>query len=120
MIKVQRSLPQNILLVIALVLVFTSIGKQIFPFLGVQLIPESFAIYVAGIAITALGLGRYGLGSRPGSNWSSIPALRKGHKLIRTGPYSLVRHPIYIGLTFRIIGSAPAPDCKLESWQLHA
>lgn len=33
-----------------------------------------------------------------GNFWSSSVARREGHELVSTGPYGLVRHPIYTGL----------------------
>ena len=33
-----------------------------------------------------------------GALWSGGIALREGHKVVRTGPYALVRHPIYTAL----------------------
>ena len=41
-----------------------------------------------------------------GRNWSGFVTLKKDHKLIRTGPYKFVRHPIYTGLLMAAIGSA--------------
>ena len=41
-----------------------------------------------------------------GKYWSSMPAIKMDHKLIRTGPYNLVRHPIYTGILFGIAGTA--------------
>ena len=32
--------------------------------------------------------------------------IKEGHQLIRTGPYSVVRHPIYSGLLLAVIGTA--------------
>jgi Isoprenylcysteine carboxyl methyltransferase (ICMT) family len=40
-----------------------------------------------------------------GRNWSASVTLKKGHELIRTGPYALVRHPIYSGFLLMIIGT---------------
>eukprot|EP00499_Haloplacidia_sp_CaronLabIsolate_P011528 CAMPEP_0196781526 /NCGR_PEP_ID=MMETSP1104-20130614/9696_1 /TAXON_ID=33652 /ORGANISM="Cafeteria sp., Strain Caron Lab Isolate" /LENGTH=158 /DNA_ID=CAMNT_0042151759 /DNA_START=6 /DNA_END=478 /DNA_ORIENTATION=+ len=40
-----------------------------------------------------------------GKWWSSCITLKKDHKLIRSGPFSLVRHPIYAGVVFATIGS---------------
>lgn len=34
--------------------------------------------------------------------------VKEDHALIRTGPYAIVRHPIYSGLLLAIIGSALA------------
>jgi protein-S-isoprenylcysteine O-methyltransferase Ste14 len=44
-------------------------------------------------------LGRY---------WSGTVTLKEGHRLIRTGPYALVRHPIYTGMLTGALGSAVA------------
>jgi len=43
-----------------------------------------------------------------GRNWSPVPTLKEGHELITTGPYRLVRNPIYTGLLFALLGSALA------------
>ena len=39
-------------------------------------------------------------------NWSSDVTFKQGHELIRTGPYRLVRHPIYTGLLAMALGTA--------------
>ncbi len=62
-----------------------------------------------GDVITALGLvfavwGRLHLGRY----WSGKIAIQAGHKLIRTGPYRLTRHPIYAGFLTAVLGSALA------------
>ncbi|SPE60693.1 Isoprenylcysteine carboxyl methyltransferase (fragment) [Verrucomicrobia bacterium] len=41
-----------------------------------------------------------------GGNWSSSVTFKQGHELIRTGPYRLVRHPIYTGLLVMALGTA--------------
>ena len=33
-----------------------------------------------------------------GKNWSIVARMRSDHELVRSGPYSRVRHPIYLGL----------------------
>ena len=43
-----------------------------------------------------------------GRNWSAVVTIKDGHELIDTGPYALVRHPIYTGLLIAIFGSAMA------------
>ena len=43
-----------------------------------------------------------------GRNWSAVVTIKEGHELIDTGPYALVRHPIYTGLLIAIFGSAMA------------
>ena len=65
------------------------------------------AIKYAGLAITVAGLlfavwGRVHLGRY----WSGIITLKEGHRLIRSGPYRFVRHPIYTGFLAAVLGSA--------------
>ncbi|HEV3276776.1 MAG TPA: isoprenylcysteine carboxylmethyltransferase family protein [Terriglobia bacterium] len=43
-----------------------------------------------------------------GGNWSSSVTVKQDHTLIRTGPYTVVRHPIYSGLILAIFGTALA------------
>lgn len=64
-------------------------------------------IEVLGASITIVGLlfavwGRLHLGKY----WSGIITLKEGHKLIRTGPYRMVRHPLYMGFLLGALGSA--------------
>ncbi len=41
-----------------------------------------------------------------GQYWSVMPTLKASHAIIRTGPYALVRHPIYTGLLLALFGTA--------------
>lgn len=64
-------------------------------FLVLQIIPATPAIRFVGIALTLVGtvitiIARIYLGS----NWSGSATIKLGHELIRSGPYSVVRHPI--------------------------
>jgi protein-S-isoprenylcysteine O-methyltransferase Ste14 len=64
---------------------------------------------VAGLAITVAGLGlsvwaRFHLGR----NWSGLIQVKEGHELMRSGPYAIVRHPIYSGFMLATLGTAIA------------
>jgi protein-S-isoprenylcysteine O-methyltransferase Ste14 len=41
-----------------------------------------------------------------GRNWSGIVTVKHDHELIRSGPYAIVRHPIYSGLLVAFVGMA--------------
>lgn len=41
-----------------------------------------------------------------GRNWGMPQTLRKHHELVSSGPYQLVRHPIYAGILLALLGTA--------------
>lgn len=41
-----------------------------------------------------------------GRNWSAEVTFKEDHELIESGPYALVRHPIYTGLILMVLGTA--------------
>lgn len=61
----------------------------------------------AGVAITIAGIA-FAMWARVylGGNWSSSVTVKVGHELVRSGPYRLVRHPIYTGLISALLGTA--------------
>jgi len=63
------------------------------------------------VAITAVGFA-FSIWARAylGSNWSGAVTIKVDHELIRTGPYRLVRHPIYTGILVAAFGTALAYD----------
>jgi protein-S-isoprenylcysteine O-methyltransferase Ste14 len=48
-----------------------------------------------------------------GTHWSVAARTVEGHKLITTGPYAVVRHPIYTGL----LGMLIATGLSLSQWE---
>ncbi|ENN88798.1 isoprenylcysteine carboxyl methyltransferase [Rhizobium freirei PRF 81] len=77
--------------------------------LQIPIIAHDLTTYGIGAALTFIGLA-FAVWARIhiGRNWSGVITLKEGHALIRSGPYALVRHPIYSGLMLAIIGSAIA------------
>jgi protein-S-isoprenylcysteine O-methyltransferase Ste14 len=60
------------------------------------------AAALAGFALTwwaRVHLGRL---------WSSVITRKEGHRIVDSGPYALVRHPIYTGLIAALVASAIA------------
>jgi protein-S-isoprenylcysteine O-methyltransferase Ste14 len=62
-----------------------------------------------GLAITEVGLA-FAILARIyiGKNWSALIQVKEGHELIQSGPYAVVRHPIYSGLMLATLGTAIA------------
>lgn len=82
------------------------------PFAGAEFLfrrplPASSGIRWCGCLLVFAGLG-FSAWARLhlGRNWSSRVTVKEGHELIRSGPYALVRHPIYTGLLGALAGTA--------------
>jgi protein-S-isoprenylcysteine O-methyltransferase Ste14 len=90
----------------AVLLVFRGQGLS---WLHARFLPPTMIAYWLGLLMVILGLA-FAVWARVylGRNWSGTVTVKEGHELIRTGPYGLVRHPIYTGLLFAILGTAVA------------
>jgi protein-S-isoprenylcysteine O-methyltransferase Ste14 len=74
--------------------------------LDTRIVPKTQELAVAAIALTVAGMA-FAVWARVhlGRNWSSAPMIKQQHQLIRSGPYRLVRHPIYTGLLIALAGT---------------
>ena len=72
-----------------------------------RFVPAVVEVGAAGWVLTALGM-LFSIWARVslGRNWSGRVVLKQGQELVSTGPYALVRHPIYTGLLVALAGSA--------------
>jgi len=77
--------------------------------LSERFLPRESWLAALAIGLTAAGL-LFAVWARRhlGGNWSGTVTIKEGHQLVTTGPYALVRHPIYTGLLLAFIGSAVA------------
>jgi protein-S-isoprenylcysteine O-methyltransferase Ste14 len=79
------------------------------PLLGVRFLPSGVVSFCIGAALFVGGLLSSVWARRHlGENWSQAVTLKEGHELIASGPYALVRHPIYAGLLLAFVGMAVA------------
>jgi protein-S-isoprenylcysteine O-methyltransferase Ste14 len=92
---------------IAIVLLSTT--RIPLPLLYFQLWPVGVWPFWLGAFITIAGL-LYAVWAREhlGRNWSRSVTIKQGHELITTGPYAMVRHPIYTGVLTGFVGMAIA------------
>lgn len=73
----------------------------------IKILPNTFLTGILGTLICVIGLS-FAAWARIylGKNWSGNVVIQKNHELIQTGSYSIVRHPIYAGDIFALLGSA--------------
>ena len=79
------------------------------PGLYFQLWPSGLWPFWLGAAVTIAGL-LFAVWAREhlGRNWSRSVTIKQGHELITSGPYAVVRHPIYTGILTGFLGMAIA------------
>lgn len=83
--------------------------------LNQRFLPDLLIIKLAGLAVECAGLALAIWARRVlGRNWSGEITIKVDHELVRTGPYGVVRHPIYTALLAMYAGTA------IVSGQLHA
>ncbi len=80
-----------------------------FGWLAQRFVPRTPAVAWLGFSLTVIGcaftiLARLHLGG----NWSGTVTIKRGHTLVRTGPYAVVRNPIYTGILVAALGTAIA------------
>jgi protein-S-isoprenylcysteine O-methyltransferase Ste14 len=85
------------------------IARLLFPVLRMRLWEENLSFDWAMVAVCAIGLAwcwwaRLHLGKL----WSAGVSRKEGHRVIDTGPYGIVRHPIYTGAILAMFAFAAA------------
>jgi protein-S-isoprenylcysteine O-methyltransferase Ste14 len=72
-----------------------------------RLIPNApIPIYIR-VCGHRFGPWRHGMvAHRPWRNWSAAVTIKKDHELVSSGPYAIVRHPLYSGVLLAMLGTA--------------
>jgi protein-S-isoprenylcysteine O-methyltransferase Ste14 len=75
--------------------------------LSARFVPNTATVYWLGLLIVVAGL-TFAIWARfyLGRNWSGTVTVKEDHELICSGPYAIVRHPIYTGLLAAMLGTA--------------
>jgi protein-S-isoprenylcysteine O-methyltransferase Ste14 len=86
----------------ALLLVFIEVPGLRQPLIPLQpwMAPAGLAVIGCGVLICVWARRRLG------RNWSGRVSIKVDHQLIRSGPYRMLRHPIYTGLLLMYAGTA--------------
>jgi protein-S-isoprenylcysteine O-methyltransferase len=74
-----------------------------------RFVPDAPAVWWTGFALSVAGAA-LAIWARLllGANWSATVTVKQNHELMRTGPYAVVRHPIYSGFLSAMLGTAIA------------
>jgi protein-S-isoprenylcysteine O-methyltransferase len=74
--------------------------------LSTPFLPTGPFYSILGFGLTITGLA-FAIWARVhlGRNWSGAVTIKEDHELIRSGPYALVRHPIYSGILLALLGT---------------
>ena len=95
-------------------IILQSVGIGLSGFGGARptLAPLSVGGLLGTAAVTVLmgcAIGLFAASSTAlGRNWSLVARTRSDHVLVRHGPYAYIRHPIYLGMLFFLLGLAAA------------
>src|SRR6202789_3450737 len=90
-------------------IILLSIPRIPLPWLYLEFWRSGLWPFWLGAAVTIAGL-LFAVWARVylGRNWSRSVTIKQGHELITTGPYTMVRHPIYTGVLTGLLGTAIA------------
>jgi protein-S-isoprenylcysteine O-methyltransferase Ste14 len=107
-VKKRNWIPRIIfILLVILAITFSKNSKPAYYFLfGFTIFSPNFFVQAIGSVLTITGLvlaiwARIYLGK----NWSGYVTYKKNHELVTSGPYKLIRHPIYSALILMITGT---------------
>ena len=107
-VRRQSSASQLLYTAILVAGVYLIFAKQSgIPWLDRQLFPVTVPIALAGLLAVLMGVA-FSIWARLmlGGNWSNRVTVKENHTLVRSGPYRIVRHPIYSGILLGMFGSA--------------
>ncbi len=97
----QRAIGIRLLLVL-----FVIAFVRLFRPQNIWLPTRSVPLGISGIVVCIAGLGLAVWARRHlGKNWGTPMSLKEGHELVTTGPYGVIRHPIYTGILTALLGS---------------
>jgi protein-S-isoprenylcysteine O-methyltransferase Ste14 len=94
----------NGLLYLGFILVL--LGRSVPSSLSLLFLPQAIPIHITGTISVIVGVG-FAIWSRQllRNNWSRDVVIMEDQQFIHSGPYAIVRHPIYTGILLALLGS---------------
>jgi len=102
--KLRLQIPISALLIVGFVFLLNPAVRG----LAISITPQTLLCGMTGVVLDLAGVlfaawARFTLGR----NWSGlVMGVKERHELVQTGPYAIVRHPIYAGLLLAAAGTA--------------
>lgn len=97
--------PSRVLTLAALIMIAASYYPVPSAVLWTTPAPVAWALFA--LVVTGLGF-TWAARLHLGPLWSSTSAPTEGHRIVDTGPYGVVRHPVYAGLLLAALATAAA------------
>jgi protein-S-isoprenylcysteine O-methyltransferase Ste14 len=104
-----RYVKRSVIIAIIVIILIIILTRYESDTLILRIIPDSPLAGMTGIVLTVAGLG-FSAWARLhlGKYWSGMVMVKVGHRIIKTGPYRIVRNPMYTGLLIAYGGAAIA------------
>lgn len=94
----------NGLLYVGFILVL--LGRSVPSSLSLLFLPQAIPIHITGTVFVIVGIG-FAIWSRQllRNNWNRDVVIMEDQQFIHSGPYAIVRHPIYTGILLALFGT---------------
>jgi protein-S-isoprenylcysteine O-methyltransferase Ste14 len=100
-----REFPNRLVTVIGATLVFASLGTAFTLFPVHWLVSAWFGWALFGCVLAGMAFAWWAR-VHLGTLWSGTVTRKAEHRIVDTGPYAIVRHPIYTGILFSLYATA--------------
>jgi protein-S-isoprenylcysteine O-methyltransferase Ste14 len=82
------------------------LGRSVPDLLGLLVMPQAILMNIIGTVFAIVGIA-FAIWSRQSlrNNWSGVVAIMEGQQFLQSGPYTIVRHPIYAGMLLALFGT---------------
>lgn len=98
-------LPYRVVTLVGAALLFGFVGRSYYGPLGLLLLTPAENWILFGICATGFAFSWWAR-LHLGKLWSGWITRKEGHRIVDTGPYGIVRHPIYTGIIASVYATA--------------